>query len=146
MPPFLSSLVDIEYESACLCGRAEALVFDLERLVKALVSALLLWPLSLCLLGVDRDALAHHCEEAEVLVFDLANVVKALTQFKHSLKVLVFILDASLEATEQFEQATEVDEAFLGHCLRLHLDCFVVALGHAGAATLLLNMVAAGLH
>ena len=97
--------------------------------------------LSLCLLGVDRDALAHHCEEAEVLVFDLANVVKALAQFEHSSEALVFNLDASPEATKQFEQATEVDEAFLGHCLRLHLDCFVAAFGHAGATMLPLNMV-----
>jgi len=29
----------------------------------------------------------------------------------------IFILDASQEAIEQFEQATEVKEAFLGHCL-----------------------------
>ena len=45
----------------------------------------------------------------------------------------------------QLEQATEVDEAFLGRCLRLHLDCFVVASGHAGAAALPLNMVDVGL-
>jgi len=59
--------------------------------------------------------------------------------------VLVFDLDASPEATEQFEQATEVEEAFLVHCLRLHMDCFVVSFGHAGAATLPSNMVDAGL-
>ena len=57
-----------------------------------------------------------------MLVFDLAGA-----QFEHLSEVLIFILDASLEATEQFEQATEVDEAFLGHCLRLHLGCFGVA-------------------
>jgi hypothetical protein len=60
--------------------------------------------------------------------------------------VLVFDLAASLEATEQFEQATEVGEAFLECCLRLHLDWFVVAFGHARAAALPLNMVDAGLH
>jgi hypothetical protein len=76
-----------------------------------------------------------------VLVFDLADVAKALAQFEHSSEALVFALDASLEATEQFEEATEVDEAFLGHCLRLHPDCFVVAFGHAGAAALRSNMV-----
>ena len=59
--------------------------------------------------------------------------------------MLVFNLDASLEAIEQFEQATEVEGAFLGHCLRLHLDCFVVAFGHAGAAALPSNMVNVGL-
>ena len=100
MPPFLSSLVDIEYESACLCGRAEALVFDLERLVKALVSALLLWPPSLCLLGVDRGALAHHCGETKVLLFDLVDVAKALAQFEHSSEALVFNLDAFSKAIE----------------------------------------------
>jgi hypothetical protein len=60
--------------------------------------------------------------------------------------LLVFDLAASLEAIEQFEQAMEVGEAFLECCLRLHLDWFVVAFGHAGAAALLLNMVDAGLH
>ena len=53
--------------------------------------------------------------------------MKALVQFEHSSGVLVFDLDASLEATDQFGQAAEVDEAFLGHCLRLHLGCFGVA-------------------
>ena len=74
------------------------------------------------------------CGEAKVLVFDLAVVAKALAQFKHSSGVLVFNLDASLEATVQFEQATEVDEEFLGRCLCLRIDCFVVGFGHAGAA------------
>ena len=41
----------------------------------------------------------------------------------------------------QFEQATEVDEVFLERRLCLCLDCFIVAFGHAGAATLPLNMV-----
>ena len=59
--------------------------------------------------------------------------------------MLVFILDASLEATEQFEQATEVEEAFLGHCLRLRLDHFVFSFSYAGAAALPSNMVDAGL-
>ena len=81
-----------------------------------------------------------------MLVFDLAVVAKALAQFKHSSGVLVFNLDASLEATVQFEQATEVDEVFLERRLCLCLDCFIVAFGHAGAATLPLNMVDAGLH
>ena len=39
----------------------------------------------------------------------------------------------------------EVDEAFLEHCLCLHLDWFVVAFGHAGVAALPLNMVDVGL-
>jgi hypothetical protein len=81
-----------------------------------------------------------------VLVFDLVVVAKALVQFEHSSEVLVFDFDASPEATAQFEQAMEVDEAFLERCLRLHLDWFVVAFGHARAATLPLNMVDAGLH
>ena len=84
-------------------------------------------------------------EEAEVLIFDLAVVATALVQFEHSSGVLVFDLDASPEATEQFEQATEVDEVFLGHCLRLHLDCFAIAFGHARAAALSSNMVDAKL-
>ena len=129
----LSSLVDVEYVSVHPRGKAEALVFDLMCLATALVSALLLWPLSLCLLGVDRGALAHCCEEAEVLVFDLVDVAKALVQFEHSSEALVFNLDASPEATEQFEQATEVDKAFLGHFLRLRLDCLIVAFEHARA-------------
>jgi len=128
-----------------LHGEAELLVFDLARLAEASVLVLLLWPLSLCLLEVDREALARHSGETKVFVFDLADVAKALAQFEHLSEVLVFILDASLEATEQFEQATEVKEAFLGHCLRLHLDCFVFAFGYAGAAVLSSNMVNAGL-
>jgi hypothetical protein len=60
--------------------------------------------------------------------------------------VLVFNLDASPEAIVQFEQATEVDEAFLGRCLHLRLDSFVVAFGHAGATVLPLNMVGSGAH
>ena len=76
-----------------------------------------------------------------MLVFDLVDVARALAQFEHSSEVLVFNLDASLEATEQFEQATEVDEAFLGHCLRLCLDCFPIAFGHTRAIVLPSNMV-----
>ena len=64
------------------------------------MSALLLWPPSLCLLGVDRGALARRCGETKVLVFDLVDVVKALAQFEHSSEALVFNLDASPEATE----------------------------------------------
>ena len=80
-----------------------------------------------------------------MLVFDLVDAAKTLAQFEHSSEVLVFILDASLEATKEFVQATEVEEAFLGHCLRLRLDCFVFAFGYAGATTLPSNMVDAGL-
>ena len=79
---------------------AKLLVFDLARLAEASVLVLLLWPLSLCLLEVDREALVGHSGETKVLIFDLADVAKALAQFEHSLEVLVFILDASLEATE----------------------------------------------
>ena len=129
----------------CSHRKGEVLVFDLARLVEASVSILLLWPLSLCLLGVNRDALARCCGEAKVLVFDLVDVAKALAQFEHSSEALVFNLDASPKATEQFGQATEVDEAFLGHGLRLHLDCFATAFGHARAVALPLNMVDAGL-
>jgi len=134
--------------SMSLCssgGEAELLVFDLARVAEASMLVLLLWPPSLCMLEVDREALARRSGETEVLVFDLADVAKALAQFEHSLEVLVFILDASLEAIEQFVQATEVEEAFLGHCLRLRLDCFVFAFNYAGAAALPLNMVDAGL-
>ena len=62
----------------CLRGEAEVLVFDLARLVEASVSILSIWPPSLCLLGVDRDALAHRSREAEGLIFDLVDVAKAL--------------------------------------------------------------------
>ena len=81
-----------------------------------------------------------------MLVFDLAVVAKALAQFKHSSEVLVFNLDTSLEATVQFEQATEVKEAFLGRCLRLRLDGSVVAFSHAGAVALPWNMVGVKLY
>ena len=103
LPPFLPSLVDVEYESA------------------------------------------RHSGETEVLVLDLAGVTKALAQFEHSSEALILILDASPEATEQFEQATEVEEAFLGHCLRLRLDFFAFAFGYAGAASVPSNIVDAGL-
>jgi len=134
--------------SMSLCssgGEAELLVFDLARLAEASVLVLLLWPLSLCLLEVDREALVGHSGETKVLIFDLADVAKALAQFEHSLEVLVFILDASLEVREQFVQAMEVEEAFLGHCLHLRLDCFVFVFGYAGAAALSSNMVDARL-
>jgi len=129
----------------CSHGKGEVLVFDLARLVEALVSVLSLWPPSLCLLGVDMNSLARCCGETGVLVFDLAVVAKALMQFEHPSEVLVFDLDASREATEQFEQAMEVEGACLGHCLHLCLDCFVFAFGCAGAAALPSNMVDAGL-
>jgi hypothetical protein len=70
LPPLLSSLVDTEYESVRPCRKAEALVSDLVHLAKASEFALQLWPPSLCLLGVNREAPARYCEEAEVLVFD----------------------------------------------------------------------------
>ena len=40
----------------------------------------------------------------------------------------------------------EVEETFLGHCLRLRLDHFVFSFSYAGAAALPLNMVDARLH
>ena len=58
------------------------------------------------MLEVDREVLASHSGGAKVLVFDLADAVKSLAQFEHSSEMLIFILDASQEATEQFEQAT----------------------------------------
>ena len=74
-------------------------------------------------------------------MFDLADAVKALSQFEHSSEMLIFILDASQEATEQFEQAMEVEEAYLVHCSRLLLDFLVLAFGYAGAVVLPSNMV-----
>ena len=145
LPPLLPSLVDIEYESMCSRRKVGVLVFDLARLSEASVFVLSLWPSSLSLLVVDRDAIVRRSGEAEVLVFDLADVAKALVQFEHSSEVLVFIHDASPDATEQFEQAMEVKEAFLGNCLRLRLDCFVFAFGYAGATALPSNMVDAKL-
>jgi len=78
-------------------------------------------------------------------MFDLADAVKALSQFEHSSEMLIFILDASQEATEQFEQAMEAGEAFLVHCSRLRLDFLSLAFGLAEAATLPSNMVDARL-
>ena len=80
-----------------------------------------------------------------MLIVNLADAMKALAQFEHSSEVLVFVLDASLEAKEQFVQATVVEEAFLGHCLRLRLDFFAFAFGYAGAASVPSNIVDAGL-
>jgi len=74
LSPLLSSLVDVEYESAHPHGIAEVLVFDLGHLAEALLEVLLLCPLSLCLLGVGEDASACWRRRAEVLVFDLADV------------------------------------------------------------------------
>jgi hypothetical protein len=102
-------------------------------------------PLLFSLAPVE-DELARHSGEAEVLVFDLVDVAKALAHLPPSWCMLVFDLAASPKATEQFEQTIEVGEAFLERCLHLHLDWFVVAFGHAGAAALLLNMVDARLH
>ena len=68
--------------------------------------------------------MVHHRGRVEALVFYLADAVKALAQF---------------------EQATEIEEAFLVHCLHLHANCFVVAFGYARAATLPSNMVDVGL-
>ena len=79
-----------------------------------------------------------------MLVFDLADAAKALAQFEHSSKILIFSLDASQEDTEQFEQVTEVEEAFLVHCSRLLLDFLVLAFSYAGVATLPSNMVDVG--
>ena len=79
-----------------------------------------------------------------MLVFDLADAVKSLAQFEHSSEMLIFILDASQESTEQFEQAMEVEEAFLVHCSRLLLDFLILAFGYAGAATLPSNVIDVG--
>ena len=46
-----------------LCGEAELLVFDLARVAEASVLVLLLWPPSLCMLEVDREALARRSGE-----------------------------------------------------------------------------------
>ena len=74
-------------------------------------------------------------------VFDPSDDAKALAQFEHSSEMLALILVASQEATEQFEQAMEVEEAYLVHCSRLLLDFLVLAFGYAGAAVLPSNMV-----
>ena len=60
MPPPLSFLIDIEYESVLWRKGSGGLVFNVGRLAEALVLVLLLWPPSLLLLGVDREALACH--------------------------------------------------------------------------------------
>jgi hypothetical protein len=71
LPPLLYSLVRVEDELARPHGEMEVPIFDLVLFAKASVSALLLWPLSLCLLGVDGGALVRCCREAEVLVFEI---------------------------------------------------------------------------
>ena len=81
LPPLLSSLVDAEYESACPRRKVEALVFDLVRLAEASASALLLWPPSWCLLGLDRGALPCRCGEAEVVAFVLSRLAEASSAF-----------------------------------------------------------------
>ena len=58
--------------------------------------------------------------------------------------MIVFILDASLEAKEQFKQATEVEEAFIVHCSCLLLDFLILAFGYVGAAVLPSSMVDVG--
>ena len=78
-------------------------------------------------------------------MFHLADAMKALAQFKHSSEMLALILVASQEATKQFGQATEVEEAFLGCWTLLHLDFLAFAFGYAGATTLPSNMVDVGL-
>ena len=80
-----------------------------------------------------------------MLVFDPSHDAKALAQFQHSSEMLALILAASQEAIEQFGQATEVEEAFLGCWTLLHLDFLAFAFGYAGATTLPLNMVDVGL-
>ena len=114
------------------------------RLAEVLWLVFPLRPQPLCLLDADRGAIAHRSGVTEVLVFDLANATMVLVQFEHSSEMLIFILDASQEATEQFEQAMEVEEAFLVHCSRLLLVFLVLAFGYARAAALLLNMVDVG--
>ena len=53
--------------------------------------------------------------------------------------------DTSQEATEQFGQAMEVKEAFLGCWSRLRLDFLAFAFGYAGVVVLPSNMVDVGL-
>ena len=96
------------------------------------------------MLEVDKEVLARRSGGTEVLVFDLADAAKALAQFEHSLEMLALILATSQEATEQFGQATEVEEAFLVHCSSLLLDFLVLAFGYAGAATLPSNVIDVG--
>ena len=77
LPPLLSSLADVEYESVLLREGAELLVFDFGRLAEALVLVWLIWPPSLCLLEVDKEVLARRDGETDVLVFYLVGVTKA---------------------------------------------------------------------
>ena len=58
--------------------------------------------------------------------------------------MVAFDFVGSQEAIEQFEQATEVGEAFLIRCIRLCVDCFTTAFGRARAAALPSNMVDVG--
>jgi len=59
--------------------------------------------------------------------------------------MLALILAASQEATEQYGQATKVEEAFLGRWPHLHLDFLAFAFGYVGAAMLPSNMIDVGL-
>ena len=57
----------------------------------------------------------------------------------------MLIVDASQEATEQFEQAMEAEEVFLVHCSNLRLDFLSLAFGLGKAAALPSSMVNAEL-
>ena len=116
-----------------------------EELQRLLLIFLLLPPLLSSLVDVEYES-ARRSGGTEVLIFYLVDLAKALAQFQYSSRALMLTLEASLEATEQFEQAMEVEEAFLVHCSRLRLDFLSSAFGHAGAAALPLNMVDVGLH
>ena len=100
MPPPLSFLTDVEYESVLWREGSGGLVFNVGRLAEALVLVLPLWPPPLCLLEVDKEVLACRSGGTEVLMFDLADAAKALGQFEHSSEMLIFILDVSQESTE----------------------------------------------
>ena len=82
---------------------------------------------------------------AIVVVFVFVNAAKALAQFEHSSEVVAQIADASQEATGQFEQATEAEEAFLVRCFLLILVFWFPAFGLARAAALPSNVDDAGL-
>jgi hypothetical protein len=83
---------------------------------------------------------------AIAVIFIFVDAAKALAQFEHSSEVVVQIADASQEATGQFEQATEADEAFIVRCFLLILVFWFPAFGLAGATALPSNMDDVGLH
>lgn len=79
---------------------------------KILLFISLLPPLVSSLVDVEYKS-ARCTVLAAADVSDLFDAAKALAQFEYSLGALARVVVASQEATTQFDQATEAEEAFL---------------------------------